>query len=129
MTPNPPTREDEFVLRGIPIFYDFLVAVPWLWLLLLTVFVAYTAVQTGAWPSYGQPDPKATPLLYWPTFLLFLGTLASFPIWLIMTLFAWRPIFPITINKRDIGLYVTGLALSLFVILTDMGGLVTWLID
>jgi hypothetical protein len=124
-----PTREDELVMRGIRAFYDFLVAVPWLWLLLLTIFVAYTAVQTGSWPSYGQPDPKTIPLLYWPTFLLFLATLASAPLWVMLTVFALRPAFPIHIKRRDLIIYAIGMTTAVVIILTDSAGLITWLID
>lgn len=96
---------------------------------MLTIFVLTTAVGQNAWPSYGQPDPKSIPLLYWPTFLLFLATLTSFPIWLIMTLFALRPIFPINLARKNIGIYLVGLALFFLLVTTDAGGLVTWLLD
>ena len=129
MSSHPPTPEDEQVMRGLKLFYKFLVALPWIWLGMLTLFVLTTAVSQNAWPSYGQPDPKTIPLLYWPTFLLFLATLASFPIWLIMTLFALRPIFPVVLEKQTIVIYLVGLALFFLLIITDAGGLITWLID
>lgn len=126
---KPPTREDELTIQGLKLFYAFLLAVPWLWLLSLTLFVVVTAVVYGQFPSYGQPDPKELPLLYWPTFLLLLSTLASFPIWGMMTLFSLRPIFPINPTRRQIASYILGLLLAFFVLFNDVAGLMTWFLD
>jgi hypothetical protein len=105
---------------------------PWLWLGLIAVLVAGSVQQTGNWPTYGQPDPKqmnAFSLLVKPAIFLLMLTLASIPFGLIFTVFATWQKSLIAANKKHTWLYLLGVSLFLVVVVGDLAGLMTWLVD
>lgn len=105
---------------------------PWLWLGLLTILITGAIGQSGSWPSYGQPDPKQISgfgLLVTPLLLLMMITLGSLPFGLLFTAFsAWQGV-PYTSNKKQTTLYLLGLFLFLSIVIGDLAGIMTWLID
>ncbi|MCB8928000.1 MAG: hypothetical protein H6652_20515 [Ardenticatenaceae bacterium] len=67
---------------------------PWLWLSFMALLIAAAIGQTGAWPSYGQPDPKQISglgILVMPLTLLMMLVLGTLPFGLLFTTFAaWK---------------------------------------
>lgn len=109
-----------------------LLSLPWLWLTLLTLMIAGAMSQHGGWPSYGQPDPKdigLLSLLLMPLILLMMATLASLPFGLLFTTFAVWQGAPFFISKKHTGLYVLGVLLFLVIVIGDLAGIMTWLVD
>lgn len=112
---------------------NIILLLPWLWLGLLTVLVMGAVQQTGNWPTYAQPDPKQMhvfSLLVTPALLLLMLTLASIPFGLIFIMFpAWQQKTPLAANKKQTWLYLLGVSLFLVVVVGNLAGLMTWLVD
>jgi len=105
---------------------------PWLWLLLFALYVIGVALQVGHLPTYGQPDPKdagAISLLYMPTIFLLLWVLATVPTALALALFSKAAKLEQPFQRRDVIVYLVGMALFALVVFGDVAGLMTWLGD
>ena len=105
---------------------------PWLWLSFMALLIAAAIGQTGAWPSYGQPDPKQISglgILVLPLTLLMMLVLGSLPFGLLFTTFAAWKGAPYTSNKKHTALYLLGVFLFLTVVIGDWAGIMTWLMD
>lgn len=132
-THQPPTHfamaEDNrfWLITQKVLFYS-----PWLWLALLVLFVVGVTGQQGAWPSYGQPDPKDAgylSLLLTPLILLMMWTLASLPFGLLFTSFALWKGAPYSISKTRAWFYLLGTLLFLTIVVGDFASIMTWLMD
>ncbi len=105
---------------------------PWLWLALFGLFVVGVSLQVGHLPTYGQPDPKdagAISLLYVPTIFLLLWVLATVPTALVMVIFAKAAKLTQPFQRRDIIIYLAGMALFALLVFGNVAGLMTWLGD
>jgi hypothetical protein len=105
---------------------------PWLWLALMVLFVAAVSLQVGHLPTYGRPDPKDTAyllVLYWPVLLLWSPTAIAPILWSLLGLGKHFFELPFIIRRQEVVTLLTGWALFLWLVLTDFGGLMTWLID
>ena len=109
-----------------------LLILPWLWLGTLAFLIMGAVGQHGSWPSYGQPDPKAmgaVSLLVIPLILLMMTTLASLPFGLLFTAFAVWQGAPYPISKKHTVLYLLGVFLFLAIVIGNLAGIMTWLLD
>ncbi|MCO6451305.1 MAG: hypothetical protein J5I90_11010 [Caldilineales bacterium] len=109
-----------------------IVFAPWAWLLVFGLFVALVSLTFGAPPSYGQPDPKDAGLasiLYIPTIVLMLWTLASVPAAIVLSVLGRISGQPSPFARRDWLVYGIGLALYALIAFSNVGGLMTWLAD
>ena len=105
---------------------------PWLWLSFMALLIAAAIGQTGAWPSYGRPDPKQISglgILVLPLTLLMMLVLGTLPFGLLFTTFAAWKGAPYTSNKKHTALYLLGVFLFLTVVIGDWAGIMTWLMD
>lgn len=112
--------------------YTVLNYLPWIWLVLFGVFVFSTALSIGHLPTYSNPDPKsmgAISLLYIPTILLMLTVISTIPAWAVMTLLTLWDKLPLKIEWADAVFYLSGLFFFGVIVMTDIGRLMTWLMD
>ena len=135
MKPSPDAARTEAAYLGTHywrLLYPAMTYLPWIWLAIMAVFATGVILQTGQFPYYGNPDPKDTgglSLLYFPSVLFLTINMAIAPAWLIITAAAkWRGC-PVEIQRRDLVIGVTGMALFVLVLYTDSFGLITWLAD
>lgn len=105
---------------------------PWVWLFLMGCFAIATAVYTGHFPTYGQPDPKDTGLLtvlYLPLIILLPIIFFSWIFWVAFGLSKHFLDVPIQIRRQEVIPFVSGYFVFLWFVLSDFAGLITWLMD
>jgi hypothetical protein len=105
---------------------------PWIWLALFFIFVIAAALQVGHLPVYGQPDPKDVGtfgFLYYPVIVLLLTVMATIPIALGLAIIRLIRDVPKAISSGEAVAYLVGLALLFVIVISDVGGLMTWLGD
>ncbi len=94
--------------------------------------MAGTALQVGHLPIFGQPDPKdagVISVLYLPTIFLLFWVLATVPTALLMVIFSKAAKLTQPFFRRDILIYLAGMALFALVVFGNPAGLMTWLGD
>jgi hypothetical protein len=116
-----------------PLRYAFslLTVLPWIWLALFALFILLIAAQHGHLPVYGNPDPKDGGL-----YPLYLASVALIPltfftplVWFgLLALGHWRGTGR-SIPIRQTALYAAGMFLYFLIVVGDLGGLITWLVD
>ena len=111
--------------------YSLLTLLPWTWLGLFTLFIALVALQHDHLPIYGNPDPRETGLA-----LLYILSLALIPLtfftpllWFGLLIAGHRRGRSRQAPLRRTALYAAGMALFFLVVVGDLWGFVSWLVD
>ncbi len=135
MTSPEPKKQsiaERWGMRLLHLIFKILIYLPLIWLLLFAIFVIAAAVQVGHLPAYGQPDPKdagAVSLLYMPVMVLMFMVLASTPFAIALAVAKlWQGV-PDFISRGEVYAYFVGIVLFFFIVMSDVGGLMTWLAD
>lgn len=105
---------------------------PWAWLFVMGCFTLGTAIYTGHFPTYGQPDPKDTGLLlilYAPIIFFLPITLFSWLFWVAFGLSKHFLMVPITIRRQEVIPFLLGYFVFAWFAFSDFAGLLTWLMD
>lgn len=109
--------------------YIGIIALPWIWLTVMGLFILAVTLEFGNIPSFSTPDPKdafVSPMFYPLVLILFFVVLTSTPFWVMFTTLSWFNKISLRIRALPVITYVTGIALALFVMTGSFG---IWLMD
>lgn len=121
-------------LKILRIAWRFLCYLPWTWLIMLAIFTLGVTLREGHFPYLLNPDPaNGTGALLRLIYLAFhgLGTpllFASIVIWpLLGGLLKWSKLYQF--RRQEIIAYLSGISISLWILLGNVAGLTDWLMD
>lgn len=121
-----------WVSRLLSVTFRFLLWMPWIWFMLFGLLVLAAALESGHLPLPGQPDPKDVStfgFLYMPSLTLLVMVMATAPVSLGITLVRLTRGIPAFLRRGEAVVYLLGFGLFLLFVLSDAGGLITWLGD